>query len=121
MFAEQLDQTKDTKDLDLLKSMKKTLQDDLELFGISVGDFNEEVLTFYMKKLLCVQGRHFREGRAAFKDSKGWFFIDAQGKPINNKRYVDIEDFKNGKAKVRREKGYYFYIDRDGKQIISSS
>ncbi|TZF84073.1 WG repeat-containing protein [Pedobacter sp. BS3] len=62
---------------------------------------------------------NFSEGLAAVYVwlSGGWKFIDKTGKDAIPGNYNDVlEDFKNGKAKVKQN-GREFYIDKTGKEV----
>ena len=60
--------------------------------------------------------RPFSEGLAAVKYSL-WGYIDTTGKEVIDGYYLVAGDFKDGKAKVKDEKGREFYIDKTGKEI----
>lgn len=99
-----------------LRALNDALSESIVELHFMVQDLNDEALSYYMMHLRCPTARHFREGRAALKDFKGWYFIDVHGKPINEGRFDEALDFRDGKAKVSRD-GVQFYIDRTGKQI----
>lgn len=60
--------------------------------------------------------RPFSEGLAAVKYSL-WGYIDTSGKEVIDGYYLVAGDFKDGKAKVKDERGREFYIDKTGKEI----
>ena len=60
--------------------------------------------------------RPFSEGLAAVKYSL-WGYIDTTGKQVIDGYYREAGDFKDGKAKVKDERGREFYIDKTGKEI----
>lgn len=60
--------------------------------------------------------RPFSEGLAAVKYSL-WGYIDTTGKQVIDGYYREAGDFKDGKAKVKDEKGREFYIDKTGKEV----
>ncbi len=119
-FVDDLSNVKTIKDIDKLKTFKKTFQEQKLILSISAGDLFEETRLLLKKDLKLNQLRPFREGRAAAQmksfSTECWFFIDTQGNIITNTMFSNVSDFEEGKAEVDRA-GVKWYIDRDGKKI----
>ena len=59
----------------------------------------------------------FHKSFARAKDSEGWFHINKSGKPLYQERYVMIEPFYNGVARVETSKGLLMTINTQGEKI----
>jgi hypothetical protein len=57
----------------------------------------------------------FKEGRGRVRFGK-WGFVDKEGKEIVPLVYEAAEDYKDGKARVKKN-GEWFYIDYNGNRI----
>lgn len=70
------------------------------------------------RTFLRAQSFHFPEGLAAVHDEVGAYHIDAAGRPIYEKRYLDSYGYYDGIAAVRDERGW-FHIRSDGSALHS--
>ena len=90
-----------------------------------IDELNDDLVTLYLKELRLLEIGRFREGLAAVKDHKGWYFIDVRGKAITKERFHNVLNFEDGKARVSKgDEGWY--IDRTGRrtdfiQIVQKS
>jgi uncharacterized protein YifE (UPF0438 family) len=57
----------------------------------------------------------FHKGLAAARDSAGWFHINRDGKAIYSERYLSVEPFYNGRARVTKFDCSIIIIDEQGK------
>ncbi len=63
-------------------------------------------------------GRSFHDGLLPiFSDSRGYGYVDINGKEVIECKYYEIGDFKNGKAKVRLD-CEYGYINTEGCMLV---
>jgi len=61
----------------------------------------------------------YHKGFARARDKRGWFHINKFGAPIYEARYIEIEPFYNGIAKVRTFESNSIAINVIGEKIIS--
>ncbi len=65
----------------------------------------------------------YHKGYAIASNGKGYFHIDRRGEPIYRERYLWVEPFYNGLARVKRNNSVVLLINEEGKEIkkITSS
>jgi len=59
----------------------------------------------------------FHKGFARAKNEKGWFHINKSAKPLYRERYLMIEPFYNGKARVETKYKELLVIDTNGDKV----
>ena len=64
--------------------------------------------------------RDFSEGFALVRKGNRWGYINEEGKPITEFKFLDGKPFKNGEAYVRENSSRY-YIDTNGEKKVFKS
>ncbi len=60
----------------------------------------------------------FHDGLAAFRDVKGWGYVDGTGKIVIEPRFAKAEAFHEGLAEVSLSRGKKGYVDKTGAMVI---
>ena len=114
MLVESLDDL-DMEYIEGIHALKGSLAESIKGLEASIDELNDDPVTLYLKELRLLEIGRFREGLAAVKDHKGWYFIDVRGKAITKERFHNVLNFEDGKARVSKgDEGWY--IDRTGRR-----
>lgn len=70
--------------------------------------------------MIYEDARNFSEGFALVKKDGRWGYINENGKPITEFKFLDGKPFKNGEASVR-ENSERYYIDTNGEKKVFKS
>lgn len=60
----------------------------------------------------------FHKSYARARDRRGWTHINTRGEPVSARRFVMVEPFYNGQARVEREDGGLEVIDEAGQTLV---
>ena len=60
----------------------------------------------------------FHKGFARARDEDGWMHIDEKGQPAYRRRFLSVEPFYNGQARVERFDGALEVIDENGTSVV---
>lgn len=63
----------------------------------------------------------FSEGMAAFQEGGVWGFIDIGGKKVIPSRFESAGDFHDGLAPVKIATNKYYYINKEGKEVLTKT
>ncbi len=60
----------------------------------------------------------FHKGFARARDENGWMHVNRVGRPAYKRRFVAVEPFYNGQARVERDDGGLEVIGEDGRTLV---
>lgn len=98
----------------------ESFNDGYALVGTMEGDrFINPALQIASPQLYS-SAKSFSQGRAAVMIDNYWYFVDKNFKFINDKKYIAVESFENGIAKVEPDYGHHDYINLKGESILNN-
>lgn len=86
-----------------------------------INKMGKEVLVLsQIKDIKIIRSGILSDGLIKVKVTSGkWGFIDITGKVVISAKYTEVENFKNGLARVKNEDGSLNIINKEGKELLN--